>query len=314
MQKILAFDLYKTLPPIVSNHRVNLVKSESDHTPIAKDISLQELYDKHVAPGKMLYMTQPVSKTLSKDYKKLRDQKIAEQFNNYAIVEAHPIKAKLAAGEAKVANRGQHKIVHMLLANPIEYTKIALNRAYHFIEQGSPVEVRVRMLGAAGKGKTKDTPVGLNAWTWMHAHFPHLRPDFIRKAMPEGTDYLVKPVSDGRIVQFVLTNQTKTMSKTDLTDRVFKVKKMVSKNLSKGVVKEGVEGGESVGKEEATKENGESIGEASGAGAVGGAEVEIAEEGLGRRKKLGDFKKQQDRDSGMDRRGRWDKSKGKGRW
>jgi hypothetical protein len=233
MQKIIGFDLYDPPPPSTSSHRVNLVKSESDHTPIAKDVSLQELYDNHLGPGKLLYMTQKISKKLSENYEKMRDERVPEQVNNYAIVNAHTIEVKVKTAQVQGNQLGGLKGVHMVLANPVEYTKEALDRAYQFIEHGSPVEFRVRLLGAVVKKKMKSTPASADAWPWMHAHFPHLRPDFILKTMPEGTDYLIKPVSDGRTIQFVLSKKAKVMPKLDLTNRVFRVKKAVIQTLGK---------------------------------------------------------------------------------
>ncbi|KAF9701310.1 hypothetical protein EKO04_000017 [Ascochyta lentis] len=228
MQKMLGFSLYEIEAPAVSNHRVNLVKSEFDHTPIAQDISLQALYDDHIAPGKMLYMTQPISKKLSENYERMRDEYIPAHTNNYAIVPAHSIEVVLKNPQTEGKQLGPLKGVHLVLANPVAYTKEAFDRAYQFIEQGSPVEFRVRLLGSVVKKRMKTARPRADAWPWMHAHFPHLRPDFILKSMPEGTEYLIKPVSDGYTVQFVLGRRAEEMPVLDLTRRVFRVKKAVA--------------------------------------------------------------------------------------
>lgn len=233
MHKILAFNVYDVPPPSISNHRVNIVKSEFDQTPIAKDVSLQEVYDQHISPGKILYMIKPISKKLAENYEKLRDGNIPSQHNTYAIVPAHTIEVNLKNPQREGKQLGPLKGVHITLANPIAYTKEALDRAYQFIDLGSPVEFRIRLLGAVLKKKRKFPPPAPDAWPWMHAHFPHMRPDFILRSMPEGTDYIIRPLSDGRTVQFVLGRKAKQMPKLNLTKRVFRVKAAVAGSMGK---------------------------------------------------------------------------------
>lgn len=231
MHKILDFDRYRPEPPSASKHRVNLVEDEFDQTPIAENISLEELYD-HVSPGKMLYMTQPITKKVAGNLEKMRAEDVPSQNKNYAITSAHSIEVALKMPQTGLKQLGPLKGVHLLLANPIEYTKLSLDRAYQFIEQGSPVEIRVRLLGGqAVKKKMKTPPQDPDAWPWMHEHFPHLRPDFILKGMPEGTQYIIEPVSDGRTIQFVLGRQAQQMPKMDLTKRAFRVKAAVTASL-----------------------------------------------------------------------------------
>ncbi|KAF2633152.1 hypothetical protein BU25DRAFT_315041, partial [Macroventuria anomochaeta] len=233
MHKILDFGLYKQEPPSASNHKVNLVRSDKDQRAITKDISLQELYDNHISPGKFLYMTEPIGKKLSEDYETMRDENIPSQHNNYAIWKARAIKVDVKHPQTDRKQLGALKGVHLLLANPIGYTKEALDRAYQFIELGSPVEFRVRLLGSQMQKKFKGVVPDPGAWPWMHEHFPHLRPDFIRRSMPEGTEFIIKPLSDGRSIQFVLGRQAAQMPKLDLTKRVFRVKAAVQESMDK---------------------------------------------------------------------------------
>lgn len=235
MQKILAFDRYKQQPPSASDHRVTLVRSETDLRPLIEDVSLQELYDDHVGPGKLLYAAQQVPKMLAREYEKLRSDDVPSQANKYAILPAHTLLAYKTFNRNKGKHLGRLKHVPVSLANPIEFTKGSLDRAYQFIEADLPVEFRMRLSGKKKKNKKNEIVVPDPAvWQWMHAHFPHLRPDFILKCMPERTEYLVEPVTDGHVVQFVLGRRsTQTTWPSNLTQRLFRVKDAVSESLAK---------------------------------------------------------------------------------
>lgn len=232
MHKVLDFDHYEVSPPSASSHRVNLVKSEKDSTVIEKDLSLQELYDKYLSPGKFLYLADEIPKKLDGKYEILRNENIPAERNNYAIAKKHTMeKVSTKGAQTDRKQLGPLKNVIMLLSNPIEYTKLVLDRAYQFIELGSPVEVRIRLFGSAVAAKNKGKTPDPAAVPWLHDHFPHLRPDFILKSMPEGTEYLIKPVSDGRVIQFVLGRQAEQMSKLNFTTRLFRVKAAVEASL-----------------------------------------------------------------------------------
>lgn len=225
MHKILDFNIYTPERASESDHRINIVKNEFDHTPIAIDLTLEDVYVNWLGPGKFLYMVDTISKNKAEDLEYLRDENVPAKVNNYAIGEAHTI-PPVPEKTPQIGGRhlGPLKEVHLTLANPVEFTKGALDRAYQFIEMGSPVEFRIRLLGSVAKEKLKKVPPNPDACAWMHAHFPHLRPDFILKGMPDMTMYLVKPVSDGRTIQFVLGKKVRQMPQVDLTERVFKVK------------------------------------------------------------------------------------------
>ncbi|KAF1348284.1 hypothetical protein EJ07DRAFT_185072 [Lizonia empirigonia] len=254
MQKILAFDRYEQEPPSASDHRVTLVRSETDLRPLTEGVSLQELYDHHIGPGKFLYSAQPVPKTLAQDYEKMREYDVPSQANKYAILPAHTLPIHVKNPQIDGKQFGPLKNVHISLPNPIEYTKGALDRAYQFIELGLPVEFRMRLSGKKKKGTAPPDPA---VWPWMHAHFPHLRPDFILKSMPERSEYLIHPVTDGRVVQFVVGRQPAQMPGPDLTQRVFRVKEAVLESM--GMPSIGVKTLNKVGrlKKERVKERGE---------------------------------------------------------
>ena len=233
MHKVLVFSPYEIAEPAASEHKVNLVKGDNDTTTVAKDVSLQELYDNHVKPGYMLYLTQPLKKATAENLKKLMSENIPGEVRNYAMAKAHTHFVKVEAAQ-KGHQLGALKVIIVRLSSPVEYFKLSLDRAYQFIANGSPVEIRIRIKGAHVGKEERLKPGDANAWPWMHDHFPHLRPDFILKAMPEGSMYLIKPVSDGRTVQFVISKPAKKMPRVDLNKRLLSVQKSVEQSVVSG--------------------------------------------------------------------------------
>ncbi|KAF2128732.1 hypothetical protein P153DRAFT_367090 [Dothidotthia symphoricarpi CBS 119687] len=225
MHKVLNFDIYDMPELSASEHRVNVVKSEKDSTVIAADISMQELYDNHVKPGHMLYLTNELSKKTAENFQKLKDENIPSVARDYALVEAKTQRVIIKNPQSG-AQLGELKRIHMTLSSPTSYYKLCLDRAYQFIESGSPIEVHIRVKGSY-IGKDRFNPGPADVWPWMHSHFPHLRPDIIHKAMPSGTIFLVEPVCDGKQIEFVLSKRAGVMPKMDLTQRLFKVKSAV---------------------------------------------------------------------------------------
>ncbi|KAJ4340326.1 hypothetical protein N0V87_002618 [Didymella glomerata] len=243
--KVLDFDRYEVRSPGESKHRVNLVRWEKgqdwnkNFIVVKENLSLEELYE-HVSPGNFIYQADQLSKKLEGNLEELQDQKIAAQNNNYAIGVA---KEKKWHGPDQISKKtkqnairdgeqmGPLKNIILLLSNPVSYKHLSLDRAYQFIELGSPVEFRIRLCNSATAMKKKVMGPNPELVPWMMDHFPHVRPDFILKAMPEGTIYIVDPVTDGRMVQFVLGKRVKQGPKLDLTTRLFRVKTAVEKSL-----------------------------------------------------------------------------------
>lgn len=203
---------------------MNLVKGAGSQDMIAKGLSLQELYDHYVSPGKLLYMADPIGRFIADHPEQLRAMVSPSQFSNYAIVDAHSTPVKITNPQREGKQLGSLKNVILLLSNPVSYTQLALDRAYQFIEAGCPVELRIRLpsKGGSSEGMIK----------WMHEHFPHFRYDFILKSMPKGTRFLIKPFTDGQIVQFVLALPTVEDPKLDLTIRLLRVREAVEDSLS----------------------------------------------------------------------------------
>jgi hypothetical protein len=234
--KVLTFDTYDVAPPSDSSHRIHLYESNkkpNQTTLIASDISLQEVYDNHIKDGRMLYCNHAMDKkTVAKLYR-LQGEDIANEYKNYAIINAHTHNVPID-NKQKGSQLGGLKTLIFNLASPIDHHRIILDRAYQFIEAGKPVEFRVRMQGTKLTKEERHQAGDPTMWPWMHMHFPHLRPDFIMKAMPEGTAYIVKPVSNGRQVQWVMAKPAKEMPPLDLTTRLLRVKESVKQSIREG--------------------------------------------------------------------------------
>ncbi|CBX96767.1 hypothetical protein IAQ61_008283 [Plenodomus lingam] len=235
--KLLTFSPYEVAGLSRSTHKVNLVKSDQNQTVVAADLSLQELYDEHVQPGKMLYLAHNIGKAVGDNLERLRTEDKAQEYRNYAVMEPYSC---IKQGSKEITLRptrgkqlGELKCVMVRLSSPSAYFKICMDRAYQFIEAGSPVEFRIRLRGSTNKmEKQKAGPI--ENWRWMHDHWPHLRPDFILKSMPKGAMFLIDPVTDGYIVQFVISLAANVMPTVDLNERLWKVKKGVQKSTSLG--------------------------------------------------------------------------------
>jgi hypothetical protein len=245
MHKILDFVRFDVKPPSESTHRVNLVRwekrkeVENNFTIVKENLSLEELYEQ-VSHGQFIFQADLIPKKLDGKFKDLRDQNIPAQSNNYAIGitkqtewnAVDQVSQKVKRTAQKDGNqRGALKTVIMLLSNPLSYKLLSLDRAYQFVELGSPVEFRIRLHDSAVATKKKGTVPDPELVPWMMDHFPHLRPDFILKAMPAGTKYVIDPVTDGRTVQFVVGKDVKQAPKLNLTTRLFRVKKAVEDTL-----------------------------------------------------------------------------------
>lgn len=243
MHKVLDFERYNTKPLSESTYRVNLVqwKKDEDLKVLKRDLSLEELYD-HVSPGRFIYHADEVSKkfdekTFGGKVEETSEQNIATQYNNYAIGIAHGdetgevVKVSNKGSQANSKQLGALKIIIMLISSPVAYRRMMLDKAYQFIELGSPVEFRFHLSGSTSAKKNRGKSPNSGAVSWLQDYFPHLRPDFVLKAMPEGTKFFIDPVTDGSILQFVLGRPAEQMPKLDLTTRLFRVKVAVEESL-----------------------------------------------------------------------------------
>ncbi|KAI0838526.1 hypothetical protein F5Y06DRAFT_48508 [Hypoxylon sp. FL0890] len=242
MHKVLPFSLYTFDNHKEPKHRVNLVQPHTlRRMPIpgcygdiiAEGISFEELYETHVKPGWLLYLADDMPKRDARP-DTLKKNNGADIYKTYGLYKA----SAEASAKARQAQGAKH--IHLGIFSDSSYYTLSLNRAYHFLEAGCRVEFILRL--PTGFVKKKITAHSLEPgdptiWPWLHNHFPHLRPDFICRAMPAGTYYLIDPVSDGRTVQFVLakpTNAHTGETKPCLTPRLFEKRKAVIQALKRG--------------------------------------------------------------------------------
>lgn len=235
MHKVLAFELYATPSTKKCDHKINLVKEGGPGgiTVIKSDIDLQDVYDNHVQPGQMLYMVHTITKSVADNYERLRDQDVAATSRNFALLDASASKMKVKDVQLGL-QPGPLKVIPINLSSTKDYTRLQLNRMYQFLKAGSPVEVRLR-LRKEGAGKNLQYTKGKHdAWHWIHERFPHLRPDFLLKAMPEGTAYCVVPMSNGTHVQWVFMPGGKAKRHYGKTSRVQNIAQTVRQAIKAG--------------------------------------------------------------------------------
>jgi hypothetical protein len=205
---------------------------------------LEEVFENHISPGNMLYLTQPVKKALSENWETMKENKVPQEFNNYAIVKAGDVGVHIAKHKQRNHPNPEFrdlaglKEIHINLASPVAFWAVVLSRAHAFLDNGNQVEFSIRFKGSFTGKETRRKPGDPEIWPWMHNHFPHLRPDFILKSMPKGTYYMIHPFSDGKHVQFVLamphvSNNT-TSLKRNFTKRALMVKTMVEASIGAG--------------------------------------------------------------------------------
>jgi hypothetical protein len=245
MHKILGFKKYEVTPASASQHVVDVVRSEKIKSTIASGISLVELYDNHVKPGHMLYLADQMDKNMAGKPEKMRQEQLEQRMKQFAITEARSRPTKAGT---KGPARGPLKVVVLMLTSPTEYFKLVLNRAHEFLLEGSPVEFRFRLGGKNEGRRARNKALEAEAseekegadgkqsvvhdkteddWVWIHQHFPHVRPDFILKGMPEGTVLTIDPVRNAKEMNFVMELPTGEMPMTDLNKRLEQVKKAV---------------------------------------------------------------------------------------
>ncbi|KAH7089674.1 hypothetical protein FB567DRAFT_521291 [Paraphoma chrysanthemicola] len=231
--KILPFDRYNVAPPTKSTHKIKLVGGKKGETVIAESISLQDVYENHIKPGQILYLAQDIPKPVAQQVKRLKETSVPNSHRTFGIFE--PGKG-VKVDPRKGKGIGALRVITLALSSPAAYFKLMIDKAYQFVEHGSPVEFAFALKrGNAGDNKHKLDPGDPEDWPWVHEHFPHLRPDFVLKSMPEGSMYSVEPVSNGRTVQFVIIKPSKIVPKpTDYTERLFNVKKAVTESIERG--------------------------------------------------------------------------------
>jgi len=251
--KALPFALYTPPPLSECPHRVNLVQpteaedGEGTASVIASDTTLAQLYER-VQPGEMLYLigSDNIKKGLlsAASLDSRAKATIPTDNRNYAIVKPFTTSARVNVKGMPLDSppvwrtAGEVREVHLLLSHPHTYTRLMLDAAYRLINYGCPVEFHIRLrhevVGSATQ-RLQSSP--FDSMDWCLAHFPHLRPDFILKGMPEGTIYAIEPVCDGRVLAFVVMNtEVRQQYKCkDFTRRFFQVQGSVKAAIADGV-------------------------------------------------------------------------------
>jgi hypothetical protein len=230
--KLLPFDRYEVPPLDNSEHLVNIGKGEDA---IATDVSLQEVYDKHLKPGQIIYLLDDIPKSTAESVDKLHTADVTKRNRTFGVFQAgslpHNIKT-LGKGKGP----GALRVSPLKLSSPADYFKLVMDRSYQFIEQGSPVEFSIRFRSGHVNKEEQLVPSETDSWRWIHCHFPHVRPDFILRSMPEGSRFVVDPVSNGTVLQFVIAaNVPKGPRIPDnLTRRLFRVKDSVKLSIARG--------------------------------------------------------------------------------
>ncbi|KAF1917947.1 hypothetical protein BDU57DRAFT_415714, partial [Ampelomyces quisqualis] len=234
--KILPFDVYQIPPPEASEHLINIIKADKT---VVENISLKEAYDKHVEPGQMLYLEHEIPKKTAENIEKMQTEKWQLKARTFGVLTAESMPHNLKSASS---GRGQGVLrVTPLTLSCSEHFKHCIDRSYQFIKHGSPVEFTFRLSGKHVKDKLKRLMPSddHSQLEWMQSHFPHLRPDFILKAMPEGSHYLVEPVSNGRRIQFVVGPMRRkgfpSLPRQNLTRRLLNVKRAVQSSIEKGL-------------------------------------------------------------------------------
>ncbi|KAI4908701.1 hypothetical protein J4E90_008433 [Alternaria incomplexa] len=237
--KVLNFSSWEIeiLAPLQSvKHRVKLWQTDKKAkklSVIAKSASFEELLTQHVGPGKMLYCLGEITKGMASRHIDDPELPIPEELRDFAIHNAYTYRAPKTAGQ-KGKQIGGLKNIILNESSPVEYFRMCLDRAYQFIEAGHAVEFRLRLQGKMLLKEERIKPAGPERWLWMHTHFPHLRPEIIMKSMPEDTRYLINPVSDGRLVQWVAVAGNKVEPAINLDNRLFHIKSSVTSSIKSG--------------------------------------------------------------------------------
>jgi hypothetical protein len=229
--KVLPFERYTTQSHNASEHLVNL-KTDTD---VIKGVPLQQLYDKHIKPGQILYLLDDIPDRDTKTVDKLKSADVSRNYSTYGILEAGTMPHNVK-DPRKGKGIGALRVSPIKLSSPSAYFKLVMDRSYQFLSHGSPVEFTMRYRsGHIDKKEQLDTGE-IDSWMWIHDHFPHVRPDFILRSMPAGSRFLVDPVTNGHAMQFVIALQVPKGPRLvyNLTNRLFKVKESVKLSISKG--------------------------------------------------------------------------------
>jgi hypothetical protein len=235
MHKVVPFYRYEPPTPAESTHRINLWDSPYGEV-VAENVTLEEVYNKHIRPGHILYLCEKI------DANRIVDHIKADQCKDYAFMNPYSTNAHVKFDKpmytneerTEVKQHGELKKIPILATVSVDHYQLQMDRTFRLIEGGCKVEFLVKMKNHKIPKEERLKPGPEDMWPWMHNHLPHLRPDFILKAMPEGTVYLIEPVSDGKSCMWVMALPSPSF-RQDLTRRLFKVKGAITSSIAKGM-------------------------------------------------------------------------------
>lgn len=270
MHKIIHYKRYDPPDLAESTHKVNVIKEGKNEVggkvreTVAEGVTLQHVYDNYIEPGKILRLASTIPRIdAPPDRPSLEKRRTAERYRDYVIFDALSTGTQVDAGSKKAARAkgNRNEIRHMLglrevkilLQTPMPHFAQMMDKAYQFLQLGSPVEFDICIRHVMDKKVanifTDSTPA--ESLDYVYRHFPHLRHDFIFKSMPEGTRWVVDPFSNDRHVRFVLGRETKREEnvKSNFTQRLLNVQKAVMKGIEEGRIQQlpmGVQSGKAL--------------------------------------------------------------------
>lgn len=199
-----------TQPPLETAEQLINVYSSGGEV-VAKDVTFQEVHDKHVRPGlslsplKLPALDVPEEKRKLHSVATIKTHQVPAEFNNYVLTELVPPE-KIPKFSYK-DEKGHAGMKIMPLASrrlkiPLLF-RLQMEKIHNFLCMKHPVEVRFvlpgRKIGGVRRSEKnfslnpKADPVIREEWEWLHRAWPHLHPDIVLKSMPEGTTFWLKP-------------------------------------------------------------------------------------------------------------------------
>ncbi|PVH98428.1 hypothetical protein DM02DRAFT_630227 [Periconia macrospinosa] len=211
-----ALEMHRYTPPQPNaEHRIKLTDDKGEC--IGQDMSMKEVHN-HITPGYILSPLLMPHATEMRNVKSMKEGEVHKTFNGYKLVKA----GLENFNAAKAKKETEHNTVFFdckimpfsgkRLSSPYEFS-LNMQRIHRFLEDRHPVELQMRLPGRKLKKKKRSEKeyslypdkdlVLQEEWEWLHAHWPHLRPDNILKSMPKGTQVWLPPYTNGANLYWV---------------------------------------------------------------------------------------------------------------
>jgi hypothetical protein len=253
--KSLTYEPYALPPPNTTSHTVDIWSRRLNGERIATGVSLAKLTRTYVRPGIALIPLDAVPmKKVPDIVGKLKEADAHNQYNGYYLAELEKksvSEEKIEPHENVVYTNLQAsglikslkalKQIRLLASTPVDHFVHRLKSAYSFLQMGHTVEFGMRIPGPKLDKKQRLEGGPHDDWTWLHNHFPHMRPNIILAAMPKGTFFTVAPFCDGRNIQFVLAVPVLNRSTSEVQRQVWTQKLLQKKQMVKASIKAGTQ-------------------------------------------------------------------------